>query len=269
MWKKLNDAAVRQRRNGRGPRSPIGRYRHDDHAPAAASTLVLIHVVADGEEDGGCVARAASRDQVDDRTRWPGVVRHSSAVLRRRPSLTRREDGRTGRELAGCSGRLPGCRRWLGAHSASISAPPRRRQDLRHAERRAARAGRGTDVVIGFVETHGRLRTAEQIGDLEVVPRRRRVPRLDSRRWTSTRCSPGPTGARRRARAYQRAGLPQRETLQDVEELLAAGIDVISTVNIQHLESINDVVERITGIASGKRSPTRSCGGPTSSSSST
>ena len=47
---------------------------------------------------------------------------------------------------------------------------------------------------------------------------------------------------------------------QDVEELLDAGIDVISTVNVQHLESLNDVVESITGVApAARRSPTRSC----------
>ena len=56
---------------------------------------------------------------------------------------------------------------------------------------------------------------------------------------------------------------------QDVEELLEAGIDVISTLNIQHLESLNDVVERITGVSSARRCPTRSCGAPTRSSSST
>ena len=57
---------------------------------------------------------------------------------------------------------------------------------------------------------------------------------------------------------------------QDIEELLAAGITVISTVNIQHLESLNDVVERITGDRrSARRSRTRSCEAQTRSSSST
>ncbi len=55
--------------------------------------------------------------------------------------------------------------------------------------------------------------------------------------------------AGRRTRAHQHPRLPQRETLRrGIEELLDAGIDVISTVNIQHLESLNDVVEQITGI---------------------
>src|ERR1019366_2600521 len=57
-----------------------------------------------------------------------------------------------------------------------------------------------------------------------------------SRRWTSTPCSPAGPGSRNAKR------------WQDVEEMLEAGIDVISTVNIQHLESLNDVVEKITGV---------------------
>ncbi len=56
---------------------------------------------------------------------------------------------------------------------------------------------------------------------------------------------------------------------QDVEELLAAGIDVITTVNIQHLESLNDVVEKITGVTSARRCPTRWSAAPIRSSWST
>ncbi|MBB5786859.1 sensor histidine kinase [Jiangella mangrovi] len=113
------------------------------------------------------------------------------------------------------------------------------------------RRGRGADVVVGFVEVHGRARTAEQIGDLEVVPRRtvhyrggsfeemdldavlRRKPEValvDELAHTNV---PGSRNAKR---------------WQDIEELLDAGITVLSTVNIQHLESLNDVVERITGV---------------------
>ncbi|HEY3014620.1 MAG TPA: DUF4118 domain-containing protein [Nocardioides sp.] len=110
---------------------------------------------------------------------------------------------------------------------------------------------RGTDVVVGFVETHGREHTAELIEGLEVVPRRkmtyrgarfeemdvdavlRRHPRValvDELAHTNV---PGSRNAKR---------------WQDIEELLAAGIEVITTVNIQHLESVNDVVEKITGV---------------------
>ncbi len=120
------------------------------------------------------------------------------------------------------------------------------------------RRERGTDVVVGFVETHGRLRTARQIGDLEVIPRRRieyrgttfdemdidallarhpRVALVDELAHTNV---PGSRNAKR---------------WQDIDELLGAGIDVISTVNIQHLESINDVVERITGVVQRETVP--------------
>ena len=71
-----------------------------------------------------------------------------------------------------------------------------------------------------------------------------------SRRWTSTRCWPvGPQVALVDELAHTNVpGCRNDKRWQDVEELLAAGIDVISTVNIQHLESVNDVVEEITGI---------------------
>ena len=95
-------------------------------------------------------------------------------------------------------------------------------------------------------------KTAAQIGDLEVVPRaqRRRTAARRSRRWTSTRSSPaGPQVALVDELAHTNVpGSRNEKRWQDVEELLDAGIDVISTLNVQHLESLNDVVERITGV---------------------
>jgi two-component system sensor histidine kinase KdpD len=113
------------------------------------------------------------------------------------------------------------------------------------------RRDRGTDVVIGFVETHGRAHTAEQIGDLEVIPRRA----VTHRGSTLTEMDTAAV-LRRRADlvlvdelAHTNApGSKHDKRWQDVDELLAAGIDVVSTLNVQHLESLNDVVERITGI---------------------
>lgn len=114
-----------------------------------------------------------------------------------------------------------------------------------------ARRREGADVVAGVVETHGRGDTAALLDGLEVLPRRRegyrgtvleefdldaalaRRPRLllvDELAHTN---APGSRHARR---------------VQDVEELLAAGIDVYTTLNVQHLESLNDVVARITGV---------------------
>lgn len=113
------------------------------------------------------------------------------------------------------------------------------------------RAERGTDVVVGYVETHGRPRTAEQIGDLEVVPRQRVTYRgttleeMDLDAVLERR----PTVALVDELAHTNApGVRHEKRWQDVAELLDAGIDVISTVNVQHLESLNDVVETITGV---------------------
>ena len=113
------------------------------------------------------------------------------------------------------------------------------------------RAERGTDVVVGFVETHGREKTAEQIGDLEVVPRRR----VEYRDTTFEEMDVDAILARRPEVALvdelahtNVPGSRNEKRWQDVEELLEAGITSISTLNIQHLESVNDVVEQITGI---------------------
>ena len=113
------------------------------------------------------------------------------------------------------------------------------------------RRERGTDVVVGFVETYGRPRTAEQIGDLEVIPRRR----ITYRGATFEEMDIDAVLARRPQVALvdelahtNVPGSRNAKRHQDVAELLDAGIHVISTLNIQHLESINDVVERITGV---------------------
>ncbi len=113
------------------------------------------------------------------------------------------------------------------------------------------RRERGTDVVIGFVETHGRANTAEQIGDLEVIARRTVTHRGTTltEMDTSAVLRRHPDLALVDELAHTNApGSPHDKRWQDVDDLLAAGIDVISTVNVQHLESLNDVVERITGI---------------------
>jgi two-component system sensor histidine kinase KdpD len=110
---------------------------------------------------------------------------------------------------------------------------------------------RGTDVVVGVVETHGRARTAEQIGTLEVIPRR-----VIDYRGTKLEEMDVDAILRRHPKqvlvdelAHTNVpGSKHEKRWEDVEDLLNAGIDVISTVNIQHLESLNDVVERITGI---------------------
>ncbi|MCG6500500.1 histidine kinase, partial [Kitasatospora sp. A2-31] len=113
------------------------------------------------------------------------------------------------------------------------------------------RLQRGTDVVVAFVEDHGRRYTAELVAGLEVVPRRE----LTHRGAVFTEMDPDAVLARRPQVALvdelahtNVPGCRNDKRWQDVEELLAAGIDVISTVNIQHLESLGDVVEGITGV---------------------
>lgn len=117
---------------------------------------------------------------------------------------------------------------------------------------------RGEDVVVAIYETHGRAATATQVGDLEVVPRKSVLHRghrfeemdLDA---VIARC---PAVALVDELAHTNVtGAGNEKRWQDVEVLLDAGIDVISTLNIQHLESINDVVARITGIAQQETIP--------------
>jgi two-component system sensor histidine kinase KdpD len=114
----------------------------------------------------------------------------------------------------------------------------------------AARA-EGVDAVIGFVETYGRIETEAKVGDLEVVPRRkieyrgvvleemdvdailRRKPQLcivDELAHTNV------------------PGSRHEKRYQDVMDLLDAGISVLTAVNIQHLETLNDAVGRVTGV---------------------
>ena len=110
---------------------------------------------------------------------------------------------------------------------------------------------RGRDVVIGFLETHGRKATADQVDELDIVPR----TQLTHRGSTFTEMDVDAVLARAPEMAlvdeYAHTNVPgsrNAKRWQDIEELLEAGIDVISTVNIQHLESLNDVVEQITGV---------------------
>jgi two-component system sensor histidine kinase KdpD len=119
---------------------------------------------------------------------------------------------------------------------------------LNEARRRCAR---GADVAVGFVETHGRPKTAEQIEGLEVMPRRK----IEYRGSTFEEMDVDAILRRHPAQVLvdelahtNVPGSKHEKRWQDVEDLLDAGINVISTVNVQHLESVNDVVERITGV---------------------
>ncbi|MFI7542109.1 DUF4118 domain-containing protein [Actinoplanes sp. NPDC049599] len=113
------------------------------------------------------------------------------------------------------------------------------------------RAGRGTDVVVALVETHGRRHTQAMIGDLEVVPRR--TVGYRGAEFTELDVAAVLARAPELAVVDELAhtnvpGCAHAKRWQDVQELLSAGIDVLTTVNVQHLESLNDVVARITGV---------------------
>jgi two-component system sensor histidine kinase KdpD len=112
------------------------------------------------------------------------------------------------------------------------------------------RSSRGTDVVVGYVEDHGRPRTAELVAGLEVLPRLA----LTHRGATFTEMDLDAILKRAPdvvlVDEYAHTNVPgtrHEKRWQDVDEILAAGIDVITTVNIQHLESLNDTVAAITG----------------------
>ncbi len=109
----------------------------------------------------------------------------------------------------------------------------------------------GMDVVIGFIEPHGRAETLARIGDLERVPLRK----IDYRGVTLTEMDLAAVKVRHPQvvvvdeLAHTNApGSPHQKRYEDVLDLLDAGISVITAVNIQHIESLNDVVASTTGV---------------------
>src|SRR5215510_10482196 len=118
----------------------------------------------------------------------------------------------------------------------------------------------GVDVVAGLIETHGRVETAERLGDLEVVPLRRieykgrpigemDLPAIFARK---------PEVVLVDELAHTNVpGAQNVKRYQDVEDLLDAGISVMTAVNIQHFESVQDIVSRVTGVAVQERVPDR------------
>ena len=113
------------------------------------------------------------------------------------------------------------------------------------------RAERGADVAIAFVETHGREQTARMAEGLETVPRTTREYRgiLFEEMDLDAVLDRHPQIALVDELPHTNVpGGRYEKRWQDIQELLDAGIEVITTVNIQHLESLNDVVQRITGV---------------------
>jgi two-component system sensor histidine kinase KdpD len=113
------------------------------------------------------------------------------------------------------------------------------------------RKERGTDVVVGYVETYNRPHTVEAIGDLEVIPRRQieyhgvTVEEMDVDAIVARR----PQVVLVDELAHTNVpGLAHEKRYQDIIQIRDAGINVITTVNVQHIESLKDTIEQITGV---------------------
>ncbi|NNN22490.1 MAG: universal stress protein [Acidimicrobiales bacterium] len=121
------------------------------------------------------------------------------------------------------------------------------------------RLARGSDVIVGYVESHARPYTLQAIGSLEILPRRRVIYRnvafeeLDVTEVIKRK--PQVALIDELAHTNVPSTWHNAKRWQDVMEILEAGIDVVTTVNIQHLESIADAVEAITGVKVQERVP--------------
>ena len=120
------------------------------------------------------------------------------------------------------------------------------------------RVARGTDLVVGFVEPHGRQHTTELLEGLEIVPRWRIeyrgvvVEEMD----TDAILARNPTVALIDELAHTNVpGSPREKRWEDVEIIRDAGIHVVTTMNVQHLESVSDAVATITGAPVNERLP--------------
>ncbi len=114
-----------------------------------------------------------------------------------------------------------------------------------------AEVAAGRDVVVGYLEPHKRQETTDQARGLEVVPRREVTYRdvLVEEMDLPVLLARGPDLALIDELAHtNRPGLEHEKRYEDIEDVLAAGIDVFSTVNVQHLESLNDQVAELTGV---------------------
>lgn len=116
----------------------------------------------------------------------------------------------------------------------------------------------GRDIVVGLIETHGRKETKDQLGDLECVP----LKEINYKERSFYECDVEEIIKRKpeivlvdELAHTNIKGSKNKKRYQDVEELLEAGINVWCAVNIQHIESVNDIVKQITGISVRERVP--------------
>jgi len=147
-----------------------------------------------------------------------------------------------------------------GKHKIFIGMAPGVGKTYRMLEEAKMLKQEGIDVVIGLLETHGRKETAQKAESLEIIPRKQisrgglMLTEMDTDAIIER--SPGLVLVDELAHTNV-PGSRREKRYQDVEAILNAGIDVYSTVNIQHLESLNDLVARITGVVVRERVPDR------------
>src|SRR2546421_6286835 len=155
------------------------------------------------------------------------------------------------------AGRYPHLRGRLRVYLAAAAGAGKTYAMLNEGHRRESR---GTDVVVGYVETHKRPQTQAQLGDLEVIPRKKVTYRGVTLEEMDTEAiiARHPRVALVDELAHTNApGSKHAKRYQDVQEILDAGIDVVTTLNIQHLESLNDLVASITGVRVRETLPDR------------
>ena len=147
-----------------------------------------------------------------------------------------------------------------GKHKIFIGMAPGVGKTFRMLEEGHRLKSEGIDVVIGLLETHGRKETAAKGEGLEIVPKKQmlRGEKILTEMDTDAVIERRPQLALIDELAHTNIpGSLREKRYQDVEEILNAGIDVFSTLNIQHIESLNDLVARITGVVVRERVPDR------------
>ena len=160
------------------------------------------------------------------------------------PPATPAAEGQTSPQAGG----YPHKRGHLRVYLASAAGAGKTYAMLNEGHRRESR---GTDIVVGYVETHGRSQTQAQIGDLEIIPRKQVTYRGVTLEEMDTEAiiARHPKVVLVDELAHTNVpGSKHAKRYQDVQEILDAGIDVVTTLNIQHLESLNDLVASITGV---------------------
>ncbi|WP_293351288.1 MULTISPECIES: sensor histidine kinase KdpD [unclassified Microcoleus] len=147
-----------------------------------------------------------------------------------------------------------------GKHKIFIGMAPGVGKTFRMLEEGHRLKSEGIDVAVGLLETHGRKETAAKGEGLEIIPRKQmlRGEKMLTEMDTEAVIARRPQLALVDELAHTNIpGSLREKRYQDVEEILKAGIDVFSTLNIQHIESLNDLVARITGVVVRERVPDR------------